>query len=474
MLSVATGSRGRSAEDCIVDARRLDRASGSDRMPERSALLLGASSRMWVMGASDASRQRMRTALIGLGELGEDWLQLLALAHVDPVLAAPHLVDLLPALAEHATGQAPPGRDGVSHQMRLLLTIGHAAECVQDLPTARRVWDRSLRVAQAAGAVTDEAFSLAGRSLHHVLAGDTAAAMRDGSRLTELATSLGLPVLAGHGHAAAAHAHALRGEHAQASAAVERIRGLTAHGPAAIVSAHVHWAAGLVALNDGRNHDALHELRSVVVHPSTAQWAVADLVEAAVRCARGTEALPVLAEVEAFAQAVPGRFLRALTHRARALLTAGDNAAEEFERSLAAGADGGNPVELARTHLAYGEWLRRRRRIRAAREHLVQARDGFITVGARPLSDRATAELRATGVRSAAPAADSREHVLGSLTAQELQVAHLAAAGLTNQQIADQLYLSPRTVAHHLFNAFPKLGIDHRAQLSDVLPRFTA
>lgn len=121
------------------------------------------------------------------------------------------------------------------------------------------------------------------------------------------------------------------------------------------------------------------------------------------------------------------------------------------------------PFEKARTQLLYGEWLRRARRRHEARTQLRAALDAFERTGAHPWSERARRELRASGdalERAAAP--DTSEQ----LTPQELQIARLAAAGKTNREIAAQLFLSPKTVGHHLYRAFPKLGVASRTELA--------
>ena len=115
--------------------------------------------------------------------------------------------------------------------------------------------------------------------------------------------------------------------------------------------------------------------------------------------------------------------------------------------------------------LAHGERLRRLRHTRKARTQLAAARDGFEQLGAQPWSRRASTELRATGAtRQMGPDGGA-----ASLTPQELEVAQLAASGLTNREIAARLYVSPRTVSTHLYRAFPKLGITSRAALRDAL-----
>ena len=124
----------------------------------------------------------------------------------------------------------------------------------------------------------------------------------------------------------------------------------------------------------------------------------------------------------------------------------------------------GRPFEHARTALLYGEWLRRGRRGTDARAPLRAALALFDRTGARPWADRARAELRAAGEPAAAgaPAPDP----LSLLTPQELQVVRLAASGATNRDIAAQLFISPRTVSHHLYRAFPKLGVTNRTALA--------
>ena len=117
--------------------------------------------------------------------------------------------------------------------------------------------------------------------------------------------------------------------------------------------------------------------------------------------------------------------------------------------------------------LAYGERLRRARSGRAAGAQLTAAHDAFQRLGAMPWARRAAAELRATGQ---APAAASTNGTAEPLTAQEHEIASLAAAGLTNKQIGERLYLSHRTVSGHLYRIFPKLGISTRAALRDALP----
>ena len=150
--------------------------------------------------------------------------------------------------------------------------------------------------------------------------------------------------------------------------------------------------------------------------------------------------------------------LEALAERCRGLLEAGEEAEQHYLTALKLH-DGS--FEQARTQLLYGAWLRRARRKSDARTQLRTAVDTLDRIHAAPWAEQARAELAATG--ATAPRTDRASSP--RLTPQELQVARLAAQGLSNRDIAAQLFLSPRTVGYHLYKAFPKLGITSRSQL---------
>jgi DNA-binding CsgD family transcriptional regulator len=148
-------------------------------------------------------------------------------------------------------------------------------------------------------------------------------------------------------------------------------------------------------------------------------------------------------------------------YRCRALL---DSDERQFSAALALHERDERPFEEARTRLLYGEWLRREKRKADARLQLRTALETFQRIGAMPWAERAQTELTATGT-TARPA----EHGLaGGLTPQELQIVRLAAQGLSNKDIAAQLFLSPRTIGHHLYKAYPKLGVASRSELADL------
>jgi DNA-binding CsgD family transcriptional regulator len=149
---------------------------------------------------------------------------------------------------------------------------------------------------------------------------------------------------------------------------------------------------------------------------------------------------------------------------ARALLAPDEAAEERFQQALDR-SSANLPFARARLQLAFGSWLRRNRRVAESRAHLGAARDGFAGIGAEPWVERAAEELRAAGVNARRHGAHERDE----LTDQELQIARMAATGLSNREIGARLFVSHRTVSSHLYRVFPKLGITSRAQLRDAL-----
>jgi DNA-binding CsgD family transcriptional regulator len=223
---------------------------------------------------------------------------------------------------------------------------------------------------------------------------------------------------------------------------------------------------GLIDLTGGRNAEAaarlfaVTDLRQPDADPVISLGAVPDAVEAAARCGRAGEFGERFAAFEGWAMAVPTGARRALFARCQALL--GQRPPDEAFGEAIERAPAAPPFQRARTELLYGEWLRRDRRRTEARGHLRAALELFHRLGAVPWADRAAAELRATG-----ETARTRDlSAVAQLTPQELQVAGLVAEGLTNREIAAQLFLSPRTVDYHLRKVFTKLGIASRTELA--------
>ncbi|HLN71128.1 MAG TPA: LuxR family transcriptional regulator [Streptosporangiaceae bacterium] len=243
----------------------------------------------------------------------------------------------------------------------------------------------------------------------------------------------------------------------QAELAARHVRSVAALGRGDFTGAYQHGAA-------------ISPAGVLASHVGYALWVLLDLVEAAVRTGRRAEAA---AHVQAMRDADLGAIssrLSLIVTAAAALTTSRDGARGLFETAVVTPGADQWPFDLARVRLLYGEWLRRERSTTEARAQLSAANRTFQQLGARPWQARAGNELRAAGL--AVPAAEPGSRGIPAaelLTPLDRQIAELAAAGLTNKQIGERLYLSHRTVAAHLYQLFPRLGITSRAALRDVL-----
>jgi ATP/maltotriose-dependent transcriptional regulator MalT len=232
----------------------------------------------------------------------------------------------------------------------------------------------------------------------------------------------------------------------------------------------IQFVRGVTAIGARRYDEAFDQLgrmfdRADPAHQAVqSTWALGDLAEAAVRTGRGNEARELVAAFRpARGDSVTPWTRVALLYAAP--LLAGEEAAErEFRRALEANLVRW-PFYRARLLLEYGSWLRRRRRIAEARAPLRHAHQVCEAHGLLPWAERARQELRATGEGRATLRAEAR----APLSPQELQIARLAAEGLSNREIGQRLYLSHRTIGSHLYRIFPKLGISSRAQLGSAL-----
>jgi ATP/maltotriose-dependent transcriptional regulator MalT len=233
---------------------------------------------------------------------------------------------------------------------------------------------------------------------------------------------------------------------------------------AALARGRKELAAGRVA-EAHENLARIFDPADVAHQPFVRGRVLADLAEAAaagggsVDVARG-----YVAEWQEIAAATKAPHLEVQLAYATAILADDDVAEESFHAAIRAGTAGW-PSYAARTQLAYGAWLRRQRRVAESRAPLREAAQSFDALGLLCFAERARRELRATGetTRRRVPEAWSQ------LSPQELQIAQLAAEGLSNRQIGERLYLSHRTVGSHLYRLFPKLGVTSRAQLRDAL-----
>jgi DNA-binding CsgD family transcriptional regulator len=217
----------------------------------------------------------------------------------------------------------------------------------------------------------------------------------------------------------------------------------------------------------GRYNEALTPAVSAYTRDElcASTWSIAEAVEAAARCGREGVAAEALGRLAERTRAVGSEWALGVEARSRAIVEDGARADELYCEAIYRLGSCRMAFDRARAHLLYGEWLRRKRRRVDAREQLRTAHDLFTQMGAQAFAGRAARELRATGEKMQRREAHTRDQ----LTAQEVQIAWLARDGLSNPEIAAQLFISPRTVEYHLHKVFGKLAIGRRSQLVRVL-----
>ncbi|HEX4734774.1 MAG TPA: AAA family ATPase [Thermoleophilaceae bacterium] len=266
---------------------------------------------------------------------------------------------------------------------------------------------------------------------------------------------------------------AMRGDEQKAKLLAARAEAVAEPAGANITMAFAQFGKVLAALATGRYSDAyasadrLFDPGDSAYHPGISSWLIADLAEAARHIDRLEDARARVAELDAAAARCgegTGTWIEISLRHAQALVAEPSEAGDRFEEALASDLARW-PFQRARIQLGYGQWLRRHRRVGESRSILRAARDTFDALGCAPWSEQARRELRASGERSRRAVPEARDQ----LTAQELQIAQLAAGGLSNREIGERLFLSHRTISTHLYRVFPKLGITSRAELGAAL-----
>jgi DNA-binding CsgD family transcriptional regulator len=347
--------------------------------------------------------------------------------------------------------------------------LGIAAEKAGDFVTGVRLLERgadNLRESGRLGVLTQGLVHFAWSAVH---VGAWKQAEMAGEEAARLAKDTRQPQFGLTGELVAALAAAHRGTDPDLDARIgkpERVLLATGGGP---LLAPAHLARGADALGDGRHEDAFAHLWPVFDEAAPAfhrfmRWsALLDLVEAG-RDEHPEQVAAVVAELEEVAARAEPPYLLTALACARPLLATDDGEAEALFDAALAG-DAGYPFLRARTLFSCGRRLRRDRRGADSRGPLREAVDLFDALGATRWSERARLELRATGEQVGSRTPDARDR----LTPQELQIARLAAQGLSNREIGERLFLSHRTIGSHLYRIFPKLGIGSRGQLRDAL-----
>jgi DNA-binding CsgD family transcriptional regulator len=350
----------------------------------------------------------------------------------------------------------------------LLSHLGNAALHLGDDEAHRECFTRMLAGARDAGAVMLVLYALPRLGFSQLATGRWTALRAGAEEALSLSASAGQRQLAAAPRGWLILLAALQGR-----PAIEYDRSLddvdaTSGQPLGILADPVHdltrWAQGIRATHDGDSRAALRHLGSIRISSIT-RLAAVDRIEAAVRAGDREQATAWVTALAPFADGTRWPWALAALDHGRALLADPAGAPALFESALTHhAAPGARPYDRARTHLAYGEFLRRSRHRVDARVQLRSALEIFADLDTEPLVDRATQELRASGetARKRDPSTALQ------LTPMERQVAQLVAQGMSNKAIAAQCWVSHRTVAFHLRNIFTKAGVTSRGELAQL------
>ncbi|WP_190140644.1 helix-turn-helix domain-containing protein, partial [Streptomyces longispororuber] len=406
----------------------------------------------------DTQRHRVQDVLRRLPEEpASAGLRAWVRAVTDPHAERAELVPLLPELAAEARSR--PER---------LTAVGIMAWLLDETPRAVRCFDeasdRQVRegLPEGLGGAVAWAFVERGRwdQAREVCA-----------RTAEVGRAAGLDHAVACAAAVDATVLAHQGDTAAARARAEDALGLVDPLESRSVAVHARRALTAAPAAEGAYETAYGQLRPVFtadgapVHYHASYPALAELAAAGVRGGHREDAAAVVERCAAALGEGASPRLRSLVDRARGLLAAPEDAEPHLRAAVADPVLAHWPFERAQSLLDLAEWLRRRRRVAEARVPLTEALEAFRRLGARPWVERARAEARAAGLG----VADAAPDALAELSPQQRQIVALAARGLTNREIGEKLFLSPRTVGSHLYRSFPKLGVTARSQLRDLL-----
>jgi DNA-binding CsgD family transcriptional regulator len=484
LLNIADVGTGRELERAKVDLLRARIAFASRRGSDAPALLLKAARELQRLDPDLAratylealSAARFAGPLAGSADLVK--VSEAALAAPQPASAGRPSDLLLHGLAvrfsEGYAAGAPLLKDALSAFQRdtalpqdearwLSLALWAAADLWDD-DIWRQLTTRELKRARDTGALAAVPLALSMLSYIHATSGelDAADSLLDESRAASEATGTPaqpyLPLWIA----------ALRGREAETRELIRTAAdeaGARGEGYATYVIEHV---TAVLYNGLGRYDLALAALRRQAVdrsHRDASPRPMAELIEAAVRSGAHELAQRALGQLVETTRAADTDWALGIEARSRALLATGDLADDLYREAIERLGRTSIRVQLARSHLLYGEWLRRERRRLDAREHLRSALEMFTCMEAEGYADRSRRELLATGEHARKRRAETRK----DLTPQEAQVAGLAGDGLTNAEVGARLFISQSTVAFHLRSVFAKLGISSRYQLAHVL-----
>ena len=422
-------------------------------------LLTGAALRCWWVNADARSRDQVVSFAKAMPVRQDDPRVLVALALAAPVELGRYIIETL-AASRPGTGLGPDSER----------RLGMAAGAVGDWSTGFGFLASAIDGLRREGRLALLAQSLVRQAWIAPHLGDVRQAGLLADEGYRLAVETGQPLFVALALVAQGFVAGLRGEEGASEARLAEAEQLALPIGGSAFLVDIHHVRAVLALGSGRSSHAYHELRRVfdpsdpVFHYLKSYLAIADYAEAAVRHDDRTGALEALERVEVVVAQTPSPRLHLVVRHARALL-APDETAEALFRDALDHDLSAWPFSRARLLLAYGGWLRRHRHQAESRPLLRAAIEVFDAIGTVSWGDRARDELRASGETSRKRSVASWDQ----LSAQELQIAQLAADGLSNREIGERLYVSHRTVGSHLYRIYPKLGVTSRAQLHRVL-----
>jgi DNA-binding CsgD family transcriptional regulator len=469
-----------------VDVLRAQIAFAAGRGRDAPALMLAAARRLEPLDiglAREAYLEAFGAAMFAGRLSGAVGVQEVAgaaraVARAAYSLRPPRALDLLlDGLVTRFTEGYPAGVAPLRRALQALVTLlrkhglagrevgipwGASAELWDD-ETWHELANRGVRLARDAGALTALPVGLTYHAGLLIFAGefDAAAALLGEANAIAAATGNAhfdyvSPLLA-----------ALRGEETQALEVIEaHVQLATARGEGRAIG-HAEHAAAVLYNGLGRYRAALAAAQRACEYEDLGVfgWALAELVEAGARSDTREVAAIALKRLAERTRASGTDWALGIEARSRALLSDSESAGPLYLEAIERLARSRIAVHLARAHLMYGEWLRRHDRRADARAQLRTAHEMFGSMGACGFAERAARELHATGER----VRKRTTEIPVRLTARETQIARLAGGGLSNPEIATQLFMSPRTVEYHLHKVFTKLDISSRNQIHGVL-----
>jgi len=468
-----------------VDLLQAQLAFVSSRGTDATPLLLAAARRLEPLDirvARETYVDAFSAALFGArlnGSIGLTEVAKAARSAPRPPLAEPAaadlLLDALVALADDYDTAVPRCREAV---LRLSGEQATARERLrwlwQGCVIALEIWDdeyalslsrSSVRIARETGTLAELALALSAHTPILVFCGDLATAAATVSETESVEAATGIRS-APYGALILAAWQGREVDTTNLIEATEREANVRGEGIGLSISA---YARAVLDNGLGRYEGALaaaltaSEQREVVAE----NWGLSEMVEPATRTGRTDLAAEAAKRLARKAHATGTDWALGIDARSRALMSEDDRAEGSFQKAVDHLGRTGVRAELARTHLLYGEWLRRMNRRVDARAQLYIAFDSFASMGMEAFAERARRELSATGDTVRKRTVDTRD----DLTPQESQIAELARDGLSNPEIGARLFLSRRTVEWHLRHVFGKLGIKSRRELAGALAR---